>query len=250
MRNSGNCALRAFGEGVASVVRARMVIAVMDGLSVRVKQDDGTYIELLPSDAGARLTRTTPPSHGNMEQIRAWQGNAHDYAVEAVSLLLEEIARPPLDASSTARAEAALAEREAIVGIMARRAEQLRGSADDFSVGDHHLRYEAAREELLDLMQKLARTTPATLSTDTLAAIAEARGLRLVEPEHLAELEAAAKSEREACAAEVSALLEQVQREIDTTYPTGRALDELVAARTVLQKAAVMIGTRSIGGAK
>ena len=33
-----------------------------------------------------------------------------------------------------------------------------------------------------------ARTTPATLSTDTLAAIAEARGLRVVEPELVAEV--------------------------------------------------------------
>lgn len=52
-------------------------------------------------------------------------------------------------------------------------------------------------------------------------------------------------AEREACATEVSALLDQVHGEIDTTYPTGRALDELVGARTVLQKAIAMIRARS-----
>lgn len=48
----------------------------------------------------------------------------------------------------------------------------------------------AGAQARLDARTIRARTTPDTLSTDTLAAIAEARGLRLVEPEHLAELEA------------------------------------------------------------
>lgn len=51
--------------------------------------------------------------------------------------------------------------------------------------------------------------------------------------------------ERAACAAEVEAIADQVQKEIDTTFPTGEALSELVAARTVLAKATAAIRARS-----
>lgn len=44
----------------------------------------------------------------------------------------------------------------------------------------------------LSSIRARARSAPATLSTEALAAIVEARGLRLVEPEYLAELESAA----------------------------------------------------------
>lgn len=51
--------------------------------------------------------------------------------------------------------------------------------------------------------------------------------------------------ERAACAAEVEGIADQVQKEIDTTFPTGEALSELVAARTVLAKATAAIRARS-----
>lgn len=82
----------------------------------------------------------------------------------------------------TARAEAALAEREACAMIADVRAARQR---------HRHTAVRAAADEASRIRGEIrARTTPDTLSTDTLAAIAEARGLRLVEPEHLAELEA------------------------------------------------------------
>ena len=161
-----------------------------------------------------------------------------DYEALAPGFVMLSI-EPQPSALATARAEAALAERSVCAALVERITEVI-GAPGGF-----------VRLFGTDTARAIrARTTPDTLSTDTLAAIAEARGLRVVEPERLAELEAAVMAEREACAAEVSALLDQVQRAIDTTYPTGRALDELVAARTVLQKAAAMIGTRSIGGAR
>lgn len=83
-------------------------------------------------------------------------------------------------AIATARAEAALAEREAC-------AEIARGSAEMARLPKG---WEAARGEAIAIDHAIrARTTPATLSTETLAAIAEARGLRVVEPELLAGLE-------------------------------------------------------------
>lgn len=89
-----------------------------------------------------------------------------------------------------ARAEAALAEREACAALALDRAERW-----------HHLMPGTPRNEAQAVAFAIrARTTPATLSTDTLAAIAEARGLRVVTAERVAELEAAAKTEREACA--------------------------------------------------
>jgi hypothetical protein len=92
----------------------------------------------------------------------------------------------------TARAEAALAEREALlreiedgVSSHSRGADaSTRAFVDGFVARE--------LERLRDRIR--ARTTPDTLSTDTLAAIAEARGLCVVEPEHIAELQAAAKT--------------------------------------------------------
>jgi hypothetical protein len=104
-------------------------------------------------------------------------------------------------ALATARAEAALAEREACAAIAhatMQRAKELSERCEDtrdgFAFrGDVH----AASCIEADIVH---RTTPATLSTDTLAAIAEARGLRVVEPEHLAELEAAARDAKKTAA--------------------------------------------------
>lgn len=93
-------------------------------------------------------------------------------------------------ALATARAEAALAEREACVSVLDAEIAALEALGDERDyrgttvVGWRIKSVRAARDAIH------ARTTPATLSTDTLAAIAEARGLRVVEPEHLAELEA------------------------------------------------------------
>lgn len=52
-----------------------------------------------------------------------------------------------------------------------------------------HTAIRAAADEASRIRGEIrARTTPDTLSTDTLAAIAEARGLRVVEPELVAEV--------------------------------------------------------------
>ncbi len=60
----------------------------------------------------------------------------------------------------------------------------------------------------------------------------------------------ATTDERAACAKVVDDLSASVQHEIDTTYPTGRSLDALVAARTVLDKAAQQIKARRMDGAE
>jgi len=93
------------------------------------------------------------------------------------------------------------------------------------------------------------RQVSAAFLSDPAAMLAIINGLhaRVAELEESDEL--ARAEEREACAAEANALLESVQREIDTTYPTGDALRELVAARTVLAKALDAIHARSKGGA-
>ena len=99
----------------------------------------------------------------------------------------------------TARAEAALAEREACAqwfedraASYERRATLVAASFGGAAVVEDVVESltTAGAQARLDARTIRARTTPDTLSTDTLAAIAEARGLRLVEPEHLAELEA------------------------------------------------------------
>jgi hypothetical protein len=102
---------------------------------------------------------------------------------------------------ATARAEAALAEREACAqwfedraASYERRATLVAGNPASFggaAVAEDVVESltTAGAQARLDARTIRARTTPDTLSTDTLAAIAEARGLRLVEPEHLAELE-------------------------------------------------------------
>lgn len=108
---------------------------------------------------------------------------------------------------ATARAEAALAEREACAQWFDDRAANYERRAklvadNPASFGGNRIAEDVAEtlsekgaQARLDARTIRASTTPATLSTDTLAAIAEARGLRLVEPEYLAELEAAAKGE-------------------------------------------------------
>lgn len=81
---------------------------------------------------------------------------------------------------ATARAETALAEREACAEVASSRSRwAYEGAAQA-----------AARGEAIEIEHAIrARTTSATLSTETLAAIAEARGLRVVEPELLEGLE-------------------------------------------------------------
>lgn len=99
-----------------------------------------------------------------------------DEAKAALEQWVREYVAPFVEA---ARAEAALAEREACAGI-----------ASDVCDSDVSGYMSLGASEIVSAIR--ARTTPATLSTDTLAAIAEARGLRLVEPEYLAEIESAA----------------------------------------------------------
>ena len=109
-----------------------------------------------------------------------------------------------------ASAEATLAEREACAqwfedraANYLRRSELVASNPAAFG-GDsiardvaEHLA-EACAQARLDARTIRERTTPATLSTDTLAAIAKARGLCLVDPEYLAKLEASAKDKKTA----------------------------------------------------
>jgi hypothetical protein len=96
-------------------------------------------------------------------------------SLEAIHGALTEIAKKKhgsVDVLATARAEAALAEREACAEV------------GDALIDNLGRAYEAPeRCAIRDFMRDIrARTTPATLSTETLAAIAEARGLRIVKP--------------------------------------------------------------------
>lgn len=146
--------------------------------------------------------------------------DGRDAAIRWCGRRLPEIVDPLV---ATARAEAALAEREALVFYVDRALRDALGGA-------FRTAYVLA---VADAFR--ARTTPATLSTETLAAIAEARGLRVVEPELLA----AAERERDEARAELAqeradlaALTERVETEIPATAEAvrTRAIEECVAA--------------------
>lgn len=124
-------------------------------------------------------------------------------------------------------------------------------------------------------LSKLYRGAPAgapepdqeNLSTDRLAEIAKGRGFRLL-PLKEADAELlkislritdtveqlrveSVVAEREACARELDALADEVQREIDATSPIERAhRGELLAQRAILAKAVAAIRARSNGGAR
>jgi hypothetical protein len=107
------------------------------------------------------------------------------FACMAAEKMLDAYIAPFID---TARAEAALAEREACAALVEREREKRLGFAKTSATPEFYGGQAAVLGLTVDAIR--ARTATATLSTDTLAAIAEARGLRVVEPEHLAELEA------------------------------------------------------------
>ncbi len=130
-------------------------------------QEWRAWVGLLPEKRGAQTVSGTV-------YRRDVTGALDEAQRAAVALAIEKCA--PFVA--TARAEAALAEREACVFDVEPALREALG-------GMFRTVYAFA---VVDALR--ARTTPATLSNDTLAAIAEARGLRVVEPEHLAELEA------------------------------------------------------------
>lgn len=145
-------------------------------LSVQKADDDSgewdAFVDVLgrfAMDAHADRKRLT---------VRSSYRHASRAAAHAsASAMLREIVDPIV---ATARAEAALAEREACAEVARNRAEVARPPEG----------WVAARGEALGIERTIrARTTPATLSTETLAAIAEARGLRVVEPEMLAGIE-------------------------------------------------------------
>lgn len=235
-------------------------------------------------DCGRRVTldaNNIVPYHDNAPPLRSVCSASRGDATAIVTML------------ATARAEAALAEREAMTARFAKSASIIEGLIADCDDAESRRTYSIQLDMVSAARDAIrAHTTPATLSNDTLAAIAEARGLRVVQPERLAELEAAARdaaaernacaaslvlersrrdahdkaqkiartetqetaassvavavmAERDACAAEVDAFAAQVQSEIDSTWPVGHKLDQLVAARTVLQKAVAMIRARS-----
>lgn len=121
---------------------------------------------------------------------------------------------PQPSALATARAEAALAERAAISTLVGtwwtRHAYEIRAAID-------------------------ARTTPATLSTDTLAAIAETRGLRVLTAERVAELEGAAKDASAAVIAEREACAVRIKQAADQLDAAAARIGELVAERDMAQ---------------
>lgn len=144
-------------------------------------------------DCGRRVTldaNNIVPYHDNAPPLRSVCSASKGDATAIVTML------------ATARAEAALAEREACAqwfedraASYERRATLVAGNPASFGGGSVAQELAeslttAGAQARLDARVIRARTAPATLSSDTLAAIAEARGLRLVEPEHLAELEA------------------------------------------------------------
>lgn len=117
-------------------------------------------------------------------------------ALEVAFAAMSEWMPLVLPALANARAEAALAEREACAARLEESASTLaRLAAEHLELSAMRVLYRHQSDVLLAESALLRdRTTPATLSSDTLAAIAEARGLCVVEPEHLAELQAAAKT--------------------------------------------------------
>ena len=120
---------------------------------------------------------------------------------------------------ATARAEAALAEREALVFYVDRALRDALG-------GVFRTAYVLA---VADAFR--ARTTSATLSTETLAAIAEARGLRVVEPGLLA----TAERERDEARAELASMradLAALTARVETEIPAACAA---VRERTIAQ---------------
>ncbi len=177
-------------------------------------------------------------------------GSHHDFETDAAARAwceewVESLVVGPLLA--TARAEAALAEREACVSALDAEIAALEALGDERDergttvVGWRIKSVRAVHDRIR------ARTAPATLSADTLAAIAEARGLRVVEPEYLAELEAAAKdasaaamAEREACAVH----LEESARTLDT-IAAGLVAGSML--RLDLEKAAEVLRTTAGG---
>jgi hypothetical protein len=133
-------------------------------------------------DCGRRVTldaNNIVPYHDNAPPLRSVCSASKGDATAIVTML------------ATDRAEAALAEREACVAAIEKLLAEHRANMVEACCprhrGDAALMADACHHGA-DAIR--ARTTPATMSTDTLAAIAEARGLRVVEPERLAELEA------------------------------------------------------------
>lgn len=122
-------------------------------------------------DCGRRVTldaNNIVPYHDNAPPLRSVCSASRGDATAIVTML------------ATARAEAALAEREACVSALDAEIAALkalgyeRDERGTSVVGWRIKSVRAARDAVR------ARTTPATLSTATLAAIAEARGLRVV----------------------------------------------------------------------
>lgn len=125
---------------------------------------DFTTSELIEALRARNLNVLTAPVHAEITRAQR-EATRAECAAETEAKL------------ATARAEAALAEREALVFYVDRALRYALG-------GVFRTAYVLA---VADAFR--ARTTSATLSTETLAAIAEARGLRVVEPELLAGLE-------------------------------------------------------------
>lgn len=177
---------------------------------------DFTTSELIEALRARSLNVLTAPVHAEITRAQREATRAECVAETEAKL-------------AAARAEAALAEREALVFYVDRALRDALG-------GVFRTAYVLA---VADAFR--ARTTPATLSTETLAAIAEARGLRVVEPELLA----AAERERDEARAELA------QERADLAALTARVEAEIPAAcaavreRTIAECVAFAVATEA-----
>ncbi len=146
-------------------------------------------VETLGARAGGECAALAIETVERAYEITEYDGNETVHERYVSGYTEEDVAQRVADAVATARAEGAAAEREACLSWIEKVSLTVAKSGPMNAALAHIVATMRAMRD--DLREHRARdTTPATLSTDTLAAIAEARGLRLVEPEHLAELEA------------------------------------------------------------
>lgn len=82
-------ALRAFGEAIATVARARLVSRVMDARTVVVRLHDGRELELWWY--GAELCLSEYEHNRAPRRPRTFAGQPEDIAAEAVARLLAEV---------------------------------------------------------------------------------------------------------------------------------------------------------------
>lgn len=92
-RRDALAALRALGEAVATVARARLVSSVADGGWVRWESADGErMLELWQSHGGLCISEYSA-AHVQGRRLHTLEGDPEDIAAEAVARLIEEVGR-------------------------------------------------------------------------------------------------------------------------------------------------------------